>query len=148
MRHGDEKLNKFNVSGQLPNLEVTGSNPVGVTNQELTQAPQSHGPLVPEADILPCSLKCEIARGQFNKAGKLDLEIGLPVAIDVALDDGFVVSGARLVVLHVMQFTLLVVKVVVGDELKCLVAGDPRFGINTGEIDVVDALVEIGNHIA
>ena len=32
MRHGDEMLNKFNVRGQLPNLRVSGSNPLGVTN--------------------------------------------------------------------------------------------------------------------
>ena len=42
----------------------------------------------------------------MDQAGQLDLEIGAAVAVDVALDDGLVVSGSGVVDFHEMQLAL------------------------------------------
>lgn len=77
---------------------------------------------------------------------QLDLEIGSSIPIDVPLDDGFVVGDTGEVLLYVMQLAGLVVKGLLANEMKCLIARS-LFGINGRKIDIVGEMHEIRDHV-
>src|SRR5262249_42904850 len=79
----------------------------------------------------------EILRVQSVEAGEPDREIGVCVAVDVALHEGQVVRGAGRIELEIAQFARDMVERLRGDELEVLVAEFQLVGVDRAQIDQI-----------
>jgi len=93
-------------------------------------------------------LQKEIARCRFDDPGQLNLEVGKPVAVNIAADDLDVVGSTGLVERLVVKLSGPAVKILRPDEPEVLVALSGRVRVDGREIDLVLAGLEVGDDVA
>ena len=91
----------------------------------------------------PAGSEHEVASRQVDEAGELDLELGQQVAVVAALDDRVAALGEH-------PDLALGGELVAADEAEVLVAdvAHAGFGVDEVEVDLVDALPEVADHVA
>src|SRR5262249_35881629 len=93
-------------------------------------------------------LQDEIFRRGIDDPVQLDLEVGNPVAVEIAADDRNVVGSAGLIELLVAKFACTAVKVLRADESEGLIALFGRVRIDARKIDLVLSRMEVSDDIA
>src|SRR5215470_13487726 len=93
-------------------------------------------------------LQDEIFRRGIDDPVQLDLEVGNPVAVEIAADDRNVVGSAGLIELLVAKFACTAVKVLRADESEGLIALFGRVRIDARKIDLVLPRMEVSDDIA
>jgi hypothetical protein len=81
-------------------------------------------------------LETEIAAIELDQICQGDLEIGMAIAGDIALDHRLVMLASRLVDLEIAQFTLLIAEIIGADEVERVVF-TALFRIDAGQIDFI-----------
>src|SRR4051812_5995667 len=101
-------------------------------------------------DAAPPLSEQEIRRRQGDQPLQLDLEVGVFVAVDVALDDCLVGGGAGEVLLESVELALRAGEygALRGEETERGTAGGRSVRVDCPEVDVIDEMLEINDLVA